>query len=1061
MSELLSSLIKPPPQEVTTDVSFSELTEKNFENFNSAAQMYRSAEDSLYNAYNVDPDFNPYDQPEFENYKSFSDRFTKVYNRKQFETITKKIDDELDYYQAAEQFSLVENLASDLLVGISDPINYAGVGGAKKAYSLARGAAAKDAAKTAALTAGLTAVVSETVSQATMETRQLGESAATVAAASLLGGVLGGAVGYLKKPLKETSDALELELDALEGIRSVGAAQVFRGPQTTLEQETLVGALGLEKAFGGKGKVASVFRSPTLAALNSSSLSARKIVQELAEIPNALKKFDEGIAAPEAVESIIRQHNVRVLDTSNTLINNFKEYRQAGTAKIIAQDLKNMATRGKGPKTLVEFQEEVGRVLSGGKSDIPQVNKSAKFIRDNVFEPFRKEAVDVGLLPDDLSEEFSQSYFTRIYNQELIAAERPQFEQIAYEYIAQSQGRANDYANNVSKNYQKAAKKLDELEKKLDDLRAARDTKGISDYRKDGIRRDIELTNRSMRQTKERMDRMSRLLDENRIFASMSQAELRDLATDVTDNILGLSLARTHYKMPHLKRGALKERTFHIPDELIQRYTEKDALNVVQRYTRSVGADIALTKKFGRADMQDQIDEINADYARTRQKMEKEGATAKEFSNLDKEQRVTIGQIEGIRDRMLGTYAIPSTPEGMAGRRLGKGFTQFNVMTSMGMLLAASLPDIGSAIMTHGYARMLKGAGRNFSKRLKGMERPEKREGELAGAVGEAVLATRANAIGDIMDPYAKLSKGERAMNYGANKAIHLTGFNHYVDGVREIIAAVSIDRSMKAIEKIAKGKAIPDKEMRRLAKYGLDKNDAKRVYAQFKKYGTKEDGEFVVNSQAWDDREIASKWSSSLGKEILKANIQPGEEKPLWLSTGLGSVIGQFKSFVTAANQRILIAGLQDRDAEALQGITSMIGLGMLVTYIRTPEERHPETMEGWIREGIDRSGVLAWPMEINNIAEKVTGNRIGLSAALGVEPSSRFNSRNALGAIVGPSLGKGQDLLNVIYGTSTGEFKDSDIRRIRRLIPLQNNMFLKGLFDQVEEGLKEQMIL
>lgn len=1061
MTELLSSLIKPPPQEATPDISFSELTERNLENFNSAAQIYRSAEDSLYNAYNVDPDFNPYDQPEFENYKSFSDRFTKVYNRKQFETITKKIDDELSYYEAAEQFSLAENLASDLLVGISDPINYIGVGGAKRVYSLARGAAAKDAAKTAALTAGLTAAASESISQATMETRTIGESAATVAAASLLGGVLGGAVGYLKKPLKETSDALELELDALEGIRSAGAAQVPKGAQTTLEQETLVGALGLEKAFGGKGKLASVFRSPTLAALNSSSLSARKIIQELAEIPNALKKFDEGIAAPEAVESIIRQHNVRVLDTAKVLENQFMDYRKSGKATVVAQDLKKMATRSEGPLTATQFNEEVGRVLSGGKSDIPQVNKSAKFIRENVFEPFRKEAIDVGLLPDDLPEEFAQSYFTRIYNQELIAAERPQFEQIAYEYIAGSQKKVSEYADRVSANYQRAAKRLEVMESNLVELRAARDTKGISQYRRDGIRMDIKQTNTNIRILKERIDKMSRLLDENRIFASMSQAELRDLATDVTDNILGLSLARTHYKMPHLKRGALKERTFHIPDKFIQRYTEKDAMNVVQRYTRSVGADIALTKKFGRADMQDQIDEINADYARTRKKMESEGATRKDFSSLDKEQQMVLGQIQGVRDRMLGTYAIPSTPEGMAGRRLGKGLTQFNVMTSMGMLLAASLPDVGSAIMTHGYARILKGAGKNFAKRIKGVPRPEKREGELAGAVAEAVLATRANAIGDILDPYAKLSKGERALNYGANKAIHLTGFNHYVDGVREIIAAVSIDRSMSAIEKIAKGQSIPDKEMRRLAKYGLDKNDAKRVYAQFKKYGTKEDGEFVVNSQAWDDREIASKWSSSLGKEILKANIQPGEEKPLWLSTGLGSVIGQFKSFVTAANQRILIAGLQDRDSEALQGITAMIGLGMLVTYIRTPEERHPETMVGWIREGIDRSGVLAWPMEINNIAEKITGNRIGLSSALGVEPSSRFNSRNALGAIVGPSLGKGQDLLNVIYGASTGEFKDSDIRRIRRLIPLQNNMFLRGLFDQVEEGLKEQMIL
>ncbi len=1301
-SPLGSSLSVQIDQPIKQDVGFGELLKKEFTTFNTAAQLYNQARDDLYSVNDIDPEFDPFTQPEFENYKQYADSFTDVYNRKAFERKIKKLDSELEYYKMNENASVWESAGAALLSGIADPLNWIGIGEAKGVYSLATRESMKQAAKRTALLAGGTQAANEVTSQMTMETRTAADSGVSIAAATLLGGVLGGASAYLRRPLKETSDLMEKELDTMEALRSVGAAQVSKEVATTLEQETLKSAFGLEKAFGAKGVpvLSDVVRSPTLALLNSPSLASRRIAQQLAEIPNYLKKFEEGIAAPEAVESIIRQHNVRVLDSMRDVEGLFKQYRQAGTAKIFAEDVSGFVTKSDNRKmTMMQFREEIGNALiNDDKHPIPEVQKAAQVIRQKIFEPLKNEAIDVGLLPDDIDALQAESYFSRVWNQDLITAERPQFEQIAYDYIADAQRNVNSYAENVSANLDKARTLKSKLEAEIQDIQeSGRDIspalskdreklkrreyrlgvemarlkdaeKTFNDFlkmseskrvaevdarvkslidtwkssanvkypksfsqfvrsiggvsaddidltpkmregknivRKEGMTLDdigergfeegyfserptvaevinmleddiqgrksysiidaeevanidakleniaevdqmftemgitrdmtneqiaqriaesegkklkladskgkalkaqagfyeryarkrleqidqrvVKLKNESdelaasvsvasekmkagksiidnkkyeLSKVNERISRMNRMLDENRIFSSMGEAELRDIATEVTENILGMSLANTHLKMPALRRGSLKERTFHIPNKMVSRYIEKDAFSVAKRYVHTVAPDIEMTRKFGRADLRDQIQEISGDYVKLLNDAKARGASEKEIQKITQNQKMDLEHIEGIRDRLNGTYARPSTAWGMRGRRVARGILGYNVATSLGGVVISSMVDAFSAVTSHGIGRMFKGTMRNFAKRIKKAPRPEKREAEIAGVVGEAYINTRAHSISDVLDPYNTGNKFERAINYAADKSVAITGFNIFVDGMREIIAGVSIDRSMNVIKKIAAGQNVSQKEITRLAMFGLDANDAKRIWQQFQKHGTMDGGEFVVNSHLWDDVALSRKWTSALGKEILKANIQPGQEKPLFMSTGLGSVMFQFKSFVAAANQRILIAGLQARDAETLQGIIGMIGMGMLVAYIRMEPDQMPDDFNGWLREGIDRSGVFGWAMEANNVVEKLSGNNVGLSALMGTRPPSRYSSRGAMGAIFGPTFGKADDMLKVMHAIGTGELSEADSKSIRRLMFLQNNWYLKGMFDEVEKGLNEALV-
>ncbi|MBK8189054.1 MAG: hypothetical protein IPK79_01210 [Vampirovibrionales bacterium] len=178
-------------------------------------------------------------------------------------------------------------------------------------------------------------------------------------------------------------------------------------------------------------------------------------------------------------------------------------------------------------------------------------------------------------------------------------------------------------------------------------------------------------------------------------------------------------------------------------------------------------------------------------------------------------------------------------------------------------------------------------------------------------------------------------------------------------------------------------------------------------------------------------------------------------------MSTELGKVVGQFRSFGLAANQRVLLAGLQRRDAETLSGVALMTGLGM-ITYLLKQTLAGQEVSDDpavWVQEGIDRSGVTGWLFDANNIAEKMTGGNIGISAITGKQ-GSRFASRNEMGAVLGPTFEPAQDLLFEIPRSVAGDgFSSGDTHRLRKLVPLQNLFYLRKAFDEAEHGINASL--
>jgi hypothetical protein len=205
------------------------------------------------------------------------------------------------------------------------------------------------------------------------------------------------------------------------------------------------------------------------------------------------------------------------------------------------------------------------------------------------------------------------------------------------------------------------------------------------------------------------------------------------------------------------------------------------------------------------------------------------------------------------------------------------------------------------------------------------------------------------------------------------------------------------------------------------------------------------------ANTEAWTDREAVDAFRAAIVKETDATVITPGQEKPLWMSTEWGSVVGQFRSFTMSAMSRVTAAGLQRRDAATLQGLIMMTSLGMLSYYLKVRDEDIAwDNPAVWVKEGVDRSGALGWIFEANNIIEKTTG--YGVGDLTGTGGSSRFAGRGTLSAILGPSVGIPEDLAAFFTRLGHGELSGSDVHRIRKMLPLQNVFWLRYLIDQAE---------
>ena len=410
-----------------------------------------------------------------------------------------------------------------------------------------------------------------------------------------------------------------------------------------------------------------------------------------------------------------------------------------------------------------------------------------------------------------------------------------------------------------------------------------------------------------------------------------------------------------------------------------------------------------------------------------------------------------------------GTYKTGlNDPDSIIQRGL-KAMNQLNVMRLLGDIVKSSFIDPAKLVMSHGFARAFDGQLRGMSTQLNnlfsGSTPAIKAELNSFGIALNTELATRILQMSELGDPYAAGSAFENFMNNSVKTFTKMTGFSYWNDTM-QLASGIT---NQKRLYDLATGDlafdSLSKSDKTYLLASGIDADALGAIEDMLIKHGDTKStkGLAVFNYDQWTDpvaKDISQKF---IIKNSMFDVMEPGiGDIPQVMRSSAGKVMGQFKSFNMTATNSILASGLQRNDKAFYQGLVSMVGLGMMVYAVKELSHGREISTDPrkLILEGFDRSGILGTWSDVNNITEKMTG--YGLSSLTGEEGAgnSRYRSRSAVEAVLGPSMGTFANFAAVSNAMFSGEVKREDLHNIRKLTPYQNHPIFAHGADQIEKG-------
>lgn len=956
----------------------------------------------------TDPNFNPYDNLEQLD-QDHLDAYLYADSMDEINTINERIASENKAKDILNRSGAMGTVAV-LGASIADPtILVPGAIGVKAGLI---GRSVAGVASGAALGAGAVGA-QEGILQGAQETRTTEESLTNIAFATALGGVLGGAVGSLSKGVtKGIAKGLEADTvhfnpttgDSVINGENISAAKV--DPETGKAREGIawlnykdmteyLNALdksdpqyaslkkkikAQEEAFKFTSSVVPALRSPIIRGLTSIFETPRKLINELFEHTYVVGKNLQGEKL-NPVETAIKQSHADMVKLNKDVHSLYLNYMGVsglgkGTVSQVRAGIKSATT---GKLSATKFKEEIAKQLRrDAPHEIKEVNDAAGIYRNHYVKQARK-LQEQGLLTD-IPEDKLATYLPRYYNVDKIIENRPIFRDKIMKYLRE--GVENpEYS-------------------KLGPTESA--VKGIEKWIYKPITDEIDV-------------------------------ELR--ANKIIDNIVGLgdeSLAMSEVvnRTGTASAKQTKSRALLINDSEIEDFLHNDLDAITSIYTN---------KSTSLAEFQNMLSRNGWETANDIRKELRDQLEEAIRKNPGQEKKLTKkykDDLDLVNDSIsiiMGT--INKGKNTLSGKAL-QHLRKYNVMRMLGGVLVSSIPDMMMPVFKHGLPRTIKDGWLGFARDFK----KAKLTGDEAKDFGLALeleenLILKSLHEGDFRTGIenSRIARLGDDIVQGFGK---ITGLSYWNVLGKRIGARVSGARTMRAIK--AGSKASP-KEQARLAQLGIDKDLANRINEQFSKYGEEASGSYVSHFDTWTDEEAARAFAHSMVKEADATTITPGlGDIPAAIQKSeLLRTVFQFRSFSAAATNRLLLTGMQQRDLNALMGMTMLAIMGS-VTYM-TKEKiagREPDTdLDKLLLEGISRSGLAG-----------LQGDYI-----MGLNPytkSSRWASLSANGVLLGPS----STVLGDIYKLGV----DPDLKSAKKMAPYGNLFYLNLLFDKSKEGNK-----
>jgi hypothetical protein len=266
---------------------------------------------------------------------------------------------------------------------------------------------------------------------------------------------------------------------------------------------------------------------------------------------------------------------------------------------------------------------------------------------------------------------------------------------------------------------------------------------------------------------------------------------------------------------------------------------------------------------------------------------------------------------------------------------------------------------------------------------------------------------------------------------------------------------AVSFDRNaVKSKGIYVKKNAIvldPLKQARLLSA-GIDRSDAIKIAELFDAFGETIHDVHLPNTQLWADLpgwtagtadKMRRAYRAALARDVDATIVTPGAgDQPLWAHSTVGRLVAQYKSFGFAAANKVLVPGLQYKDAAQLHGAMMMVFFGGAVASMKEGMrgDHSEKSWDEFVVDGIDQSGLLGWYFQANNMLEAMSDGRLGVRPLTG-QPTGNFSDTFKMGQI-SPTLGTVSKAGSILSDVVTGDVDYNTRKRAMGLIP-GNTMF------------------
>ncbi|MEG7328526.1 hypothetical protein [Serratia marcescens] len=1051
--------------------------------------------------------YNPFDNnaADLKGYEDYADSFIDAGSPDETRAIKNRIDQQMQDRQYLSDTGGAGTISS-LAMGLIDPINLASM--FVPAGAVVRGGEVAATAGKFALANAVGGIASEAALSTTQETRTLEESTANVAVDAMVGGILGAGAQLLAGAGQRAavSEAVASNLRGNDSPQSIGAAQVFN---TTLDQEQLAG-LGLIN------KTLSVNPGGRLA--QSPSRASRAINQQLAENNYYFAKNDEGLATFTAAETKIKQYDAMLYKQMESTKDAYQAYsknvRATGGQRMNFVDFNEavgMAMRRGDQSEIPEVAQAAAQIrpmfeatkvrmqelgilpedvdVSTAQSYLPRIYKFDKILSDRT--EFRGRIANWIQGISSKGADAAGARIEKIDSGLAAAAEaQPRAQTLADEIAAAESwsgrktelmdevgnrtkliGQEQDITARLEKQQGQLAtaknqKMITRLNKEVSDLRTKLDDVARAKEELPALQRHLDLLDNPRKHRSELRKLQKKANSTTRLNASreralkamepLSREEAEDAADEIVNKIIGAPSGLVPAQLLPEKiigrAGFTKSRSLLIPDERIEDFLESDINHVMESYLRQVGPEIELTAQFGSKDMGEQIRQVSEEYTQ----LIKDAKTPKERGRLEKQRDADLRDIEAMRDRLIGTYGAPKDPRSFFVRA-GRVARNINFLRLLGGMTISAATDLMRPVMQHGLSKSLRPMGAML-RNMAAVKVATKDLREMAVGL-DYVLSTRTKAIADLTDPYSRRSAFERGLNWGTQKFGNWTLMNQWNSALKSWSGLIVQSRILDNAQLLAAGKEVPQKEARKLAQIGIDQSMLRRIGEQYAKHGEDMDGLLTGHSHLWDERAVREAFQSAVLKDVDSTVVTPGVgDTPLMMSNEVGKMILQFKTFIFAQHNRVIASGIQQGDASFYLGAMGTIALGAMVYVMKQKLSGRDidYSPNNLVKEGIDRAGMIGWLSEPLNAVENISGGRFGLGAMFGAPPVSRFQSRNAIGALMGPTFDMAGDGAVIANGVLNGEFDDKQTHAVRKLLPYQNLFYISPLLNRVEEQLK-----